>query len=56
MHEAAHRTLLRDRRWNDWVGNWLCALSGLERPRRRTARITSSTTRAPARARIRTSG
>jgi fatty acid desaturase len=25
MHEAAHRTLLRDRRWNDWVGNWLCA-------------------------------
>jgi fatty acid desaturase len=25
MHEAAHRTLLRERRWNDWVGNWLCA-------------------------------
>jgi fatty acid desaturase len=25
MHEAAHRILLRDRRWNDWVGNWLCA-------------------------------
>jgi fatty acid desaturase len=25
MHEAAHRTLLSDRRWNDWVGNWLCA-------------------------------
>jgi fatty acid desaturase len=25
MHEAAHRVLLRDRRWNDWVGNWLCA-------------------------------
>src|SRR3990172_4074303 len=25
MHEAAHRTLLRDRRWNDLVGNWLCA-------------------------------
>jgi fatty acid desaturase len=25
MHEAAHRTLLRDRRWNDWVGNWICA-------------------------------
>jgi fatty acid desaturase len=25
MHEAAHRTLLRDRRWNDWAGNWLCA-------------------------------
>lgn len=24
MHEAAHRTLLRDRRWNDGVGNWLC--------------------------------
>jgi fatty acid desaturase len=24
MHEASHRTLLRDRRWNDWVGNWLC--------------------------------
>jgi fatty acid desaturase len=25
MHEAAHRTLLRSRRWNDWVGSWLCA-------------------------------
>ncbi|HLK09872.1 MAG TPA: fatty acid desaturase family protein [Candidatus Binatia bacterium] len=25
MHEAAHRTLLRRRRWNDLVGNWLCA-------------------------------
>ncbi len=25
MHEAAHRTLLRDRRWNDAVGSWLCA-------------------------------
>ena len=25
MHEAAHRTLLRNRRWNDFVGNWLCA-------------------------------
>ena len=25
MHEAAHRILLRDRRWNDVVGNWLCA-------------------------------
>jgi fatty acid desaturase len=25
MHEAAHRTLLRDRRLNDAVGNWLCA-------------------------------
>jgi fatty acid desaturase len=25
MHEASHRTLLRSRRWNDWVGNWLCA-------------------------------
>jgi fatty acid desaturase len=25
MHEAAHRTLLRNRRLNDWVGNWLCA-------------------------------
>jgi fatty acid desaturase len=25
MHEASHRTLLRNRRWNDWVGNWLCA-------------------------------
>ncbi len=24
MHEASHRTLLRDRRWNDRVGNWLC--------------------------------
>ena len=25
MHDAAHRILLRDRRWNDLVGNWLCA-------------------------------
>jgi fatty acid desaturase len=25
MHEAAHRSLLRDKRGNDWVGNWLCA-------------------------------
>src|SRR5437899_861160 len=25
MHEAAHRTLFRERRWNDLVGNWLCA-------------------------------
>lgn len=25
MHEASHRTLLADRRWNDWAGNWLCA-------------------------------
>ena len=25
MHEAAHRTLLKDRRRNDFAGNWLCA-------------------------------
>ncbi len=25
MHEAAHRTLFRERRLNDLVGNWLCA-------------------------------
>ena len=25
MHEAAHRTLLADKGWNDWAGNWLCA-------------------------------
>jgi fatty acid desaturase len=25
MHEAAHRTLFRDQRLNDWAGNWLCA-------------------------------
>ena len=25
MHEAAHGTLLRDRRWNDWAATWLCA-------------------------------
>jgi len=25
MHEAAHRTLFRNRRFNDWAGNWLCA-------------------------------
>jgi fatty acid desaturase len=24
MHDAAHRALLRNRAWNDWVGNWLC--------------------------------
>ena len=23
MHEAAHRTLFRNRRFNDWAGNWL---------------------------------
>lgn len=25
MHEAAHQTLFRNRKLNDWVGNWLCA-------------------------------
>jgi len=25
MHEAAHRTLFKNRTVNDWVGNWLCA-------------------------------
>ncbi len=25
MHEAAHHTLFRSRRLNDWAGNWLCA-------------------------------
>ncbi len=25
MHEAAHRSLFRNRALNDWVGNWLCA-------------------------------
>ncbi len=25
MHEASHFTLFRNRRLNDWVGNWLCA-------------------------------
>ena len=25
MHEAAHQALFRDRRLNDWAGNWLCA-------------------------------
>jgi fatty acid desaturase len=25
MHEAAHRTMFRNRRLNDWVGNWLAA-------------------------------
>ncbi len=25
MHEASHRTLLRNRRLNDWAGNWLAA-------------------------------
>jgi fatty acid desaturase len=24
MHEASHRTLLADKRGNDWVGRWLC--------------------------------
>jgi fatty acid desaturase len=24
MHESAHRSLFRNRRLNDWVGNWLC--------------------------------
>jgi fatty acid desaturase len=25
MHEASHRSLLSNRKLNDWVGNWLCA-------------------------------
>ncbi len=25
MHDAAHRALLSDRKWNDWAGNWLAA-------------------------------
>jgi fatty acid desaturase len=25
MHDAAHGTLFRNRRLNDWAGNWLCA-------------------------------
>ena len=25
MHEAAHHTLFRNRKLNDWAGNWLCA-------------------------------
>jgi fatty acid desaturase len=25
MHEASHRSLFRDRKQNDWAGNWLCA-------------------------------
>jgi fatty acid desaturase len=25
MHEASHRTFLSNRKWNDWVGNWLAA-------------------------------
>jgi fatty acid desaturase len=25
MHDAAHRSLFRNRALNDWVGNWLCA-------------------------------
>lgn len=28
MHEAAHRTLFRNRRVNDWVGRWLLAYPG----------------------------
>jgi fatty acid desaturase len=24
MHESAHGTLVVSRRWNDWVGQWLC--------------------------------
>ncbi len=54
MHEASHRSLFRDRRTNDWVGNWLCAYpvwSDLK-PYPPT---TCSTTRRPARRRIPTS-
>lgn len=25
-HEAVHYTLVRDRRWNDWIGRYLCAI------------------------------
>jgi len=38
MHEAGHRTLFRNRRLNDWVGNWLGAYpawSGEVEPYRR---------------------
>lgn len=38
MHEAAHRTLFRDRAFNDWAGNWLGAYpawSGEVEPYRR---------------------
>lgn len=38
MHEAAHRTLFRNRRLNEWVGNWLGAYpawSGEVEPYRR---------------------
>ena len=31
MHEASHRTFLRDRVWNDRIGNWLGGLSSLVR-------------------------
>jgi fatty acid desaturase len=29
MHEAAHRLLFRNRRWNDWVGRWLLGFPSL---------------------------
>ena len=29
MHEAGHNTLFTDRRLNQWVGQWLCALPTL---------------------------
>ena len=32
MHEASHRSLFSNKKVNDWAGNWLCALSGVERP------------------------
>ena len=29
MHEAGHNTLFADRRLNQWIGQWLCALPTL---------------------------
>ena len=25
MHESSHRSLISNKKWNDWAGNWLCA-------------------------------
>ncbi len=51
MHDAAHRALFRNRRLNDWVGNWLAPIRSGATPTA-TAPTTSSTTPRPAAPRI----
>ena len=49
MHEAAHRSFLSNREWNDRIGNWFGAYPIWARGRCPTETIISCTTRRPAR-------